>query len=371
MSIPVPPLSEPTPSESSFAACVVGWPATFMCPPGFMWVPPVFTCMPCKAGFYFTNGICSACAVGSYSATEGSTACLDCAYARVMGSSQCTPLDLSSLSVGTVVCNAGYELRGSGCLPCLPGFYKASKGTQVCSACAPGYFSNAAGKSGCLACTVPLVSTQWASTGCILCSTLYIPSAKSNACLSCIPKLQYFYNIRPVPLCMNKTVLSCKSGYYLEDGGASSDNTCVPCIPCAQGQVMVPFSLSLCSYEGDITVVLGKPYRCAPVQSMAGQFSRLSLQEQNSDAFSVQYTPCQGLPESSGWVIGPQPSMCFFQCQYAVAGPISQQYLFYYGMQQPDVLTQNVIQNLGSNVFPLDYPGLNTGLMLMANQVQQ
>ena len=116
--------------------------------------------------------------------------------------------------------------------------------------------------------------------------------------------------------------------------------------------------------------MLGPPYRCVPLETVPGQFSRLGLDPDNASAFVVQYTPCQGLPPYASWTAGPHPSFCFFQCNYAVEGPVGRQYLFYYSMERPDPLTQSVLQFLGvrGNVFPLDYPGLAVDLMLMASQ---
>ena len=368
ISIAVPPPTVPTPSESSFSACVAGWPATYLCPPGFVWVPSVFVCMPCKAGYYFDSPEqhCKPCSVGSYNPSLGSTACLACDLARITGASRCNSSSSSSSVQPSLTCGPGNEVRGGRCLPCLPGFASSMGQGVVCSACPPGKYANAAGRTACSPCTRPLVSAQWASSGCMACTAGYVASAQGDACQACIAGQQYFFNTRPYPSCVNKTVLKCGSGYYLQDGGPMSDNVCVACAPCAEGQVMLPFDANPCSYKE--TSVLGPPYRCVPVMSVAGQFSSLSLLLQSS-TFTVQYTPCQGLPPFAWWSVGPEPSMCFFQCLYAIAGPIARQYLFYYGMEKPDAVTQHMLGRLPSNVFPLDYPGLGVGLMLMAQKV--
>ena len=321
MNIPIPAAPSAAPSESAFAACVAGWPATYACPDGFLWVPSVFTCMPCKPGYYFADGACQACPIGSYSAGQASTGCASCPSAKASGSSQCSSSNNAS-GIQPQACQAGYEDRGK-CLPCVPGFAKSGPlSSAACAACPPGKFSNAPGRTACATCTLPFVSTQWASTGCILCGLGFVPSGQGNACLQCRAGAQYFFNIKPVPLCMDKTVLSCGQGFYLDDGGYDSDNQCKPCLPCAQGQIMAPFLANPCSYSE--TSVLGPPYRCVPLESVPGQFSRISLLPSVSSSaaapFSVQYTPCQGLPQHTAWAAGPQPSMCFFQCEYGIAG---------------------------------------------------
>lgn len=213
ISVEVPaPMEAPTPSQSSFAACVVGWPATYKCPIGFLWVPPLYTCQPCKAGFFFQQDRCSPCPVGSFSALHGSTACTACQVAREVGQSQCSTSHINSSSSGTS-CSLGYEVRSvpGPCVQCLPGF--AGKG---CAVCPPGQYSNANGRTACSACQQPLVATQWGSTSCSTCPTGYVPSPQASTCQQCLSGMQYFWNTRPFPVCLNKTVLECGRGFYLQ-----------------------------------------------------------------------------------------------------------------------------------------------------------
>ena len=362
--IPVATPSNPTPSQSAFSACIVGWPATYTCPDGFLWVAPLYTCVPCRPGFFYVGGTkkCVPCPIGSYSALEGSTGCLPCPYARAVGLSQCTILNSSTTLPPS--CLVGYEMRGSSCLPCIPGFAKNNSG-PVCLPCAPGQYSNAAARTSCSSCPRPFVSTQWGSSGCIPCASGYVAAPGGDACNACVAGLQYFFNSKPYAMCLNKTVLSCQRGFFLEDGGSNADNRCVACAGCGEGQIMVPFQLNPCGSYAQ-TKTLGAPYTCISVVTLAGQFSRLSLV---GTAFQVQYTPCQGLPAYASWAVGPHPSICFFQCNYAISGPVSRQYLLYYGMEHPDAFTQYVLGLIGPNTYPLEYPGLDVGLMLMSNQV--
>jgi hypothetical protein len=374
MSISVQPTPAPTPSQSAFATCVAGWPATYSCPAGFLWVPPLFTCVPCKPGFAFANGRCVPCPQGTFSPLPGSTTCTACVTARASGQSACNisnSTELPTANNNNKGCPAGSETRNvvGQCLPCLPGYSKAAEGTAYCMPCPPGQYANALGRTACTPCFFPLVATQWGSSACMPCAQGSIPSAKADTCLLCQARVQYFALLRGTntPVCVNKTVLQCKAGFYLNDGGVLADNQCQPCAPCPQGTLMVPFLLSPCQTP---TATLGSPYRCVPLRSVAGQFSRLSLNKLNSSAFDVQYTPCQGLPPYASWTEGPSPAYCFFQCNYAVAGPVRRQYLFYYTMEKQDAQTQNMLQQLFlPNVYPLDYPGLAVDLMLLANRV--
>lgn len=369
MSVSVQPTPAPTPSQSAFAACVAGWPATYVCPAGFLWVPPLFTCVPCRPGFYYfaTTAACVPCPKGSFSPKPASTACSLCPTAREQGQSACNTTEGPSSSDGGT-CPAGSELRNvlGQCLPCLPGYSKAVAGSAYCMPCAPGQYADRLGKTACVQCPAPLVSTQWGSSACTPCPLGSVPSKTSTLCAPCAAKLEFFADGNR---CLNKTVFQCKAGFYLEDGGLSADNRCVPCLPCAEGTLMVPFSLNPCQTA---THVLGPPYRCVPLRSVAGQFSRLSVNELNSSAFDVQYTPCQGLPPFAAWTEGPSPAYCYFQCNYAVMGPSRRQYLFYYSMEKQDAQTQDMLQHLQpttNNRYPLDYPGLAVDLMLLSQHV--
>ena len=363
MSLPVPPLPSPTPSQSSFAACVAGWPATYGCPAGYLWAAPLYTCVPCRPGFYYVEGRCVGCPLGSYSPAPGATACLECLMARAVGLSYCSAPPPSAPAAAP--CPLGQERRvGSDdtCMPCVPGF------AGRCAPCAPGQYANAPGRTACSSCPFPLVATQWGSTTCVECNRGYVPSPKGDACQLCRAGAQYFVERRGLgPQCVNKTVVRCGRGQYLQDGGPYMDNRCVACDGCADGQLMVPFLARPCDYAE--TRALGPPYRCVPLESVQGQFSRLSVHPQNASGLYVQYTPCQGLPPYATWAVGPHPAFCYFQCSYAISAPVRQQYLFFYSMAQPDAETLAMLLALlrsAVNVFPLDYPGLGVGLMLMA-----
>lgn len=385
--IPIPPPPEPTPSESSFAACVAGWPATYSCPPGFLWVAPLYTCVPCKPGFYHDfdgSGYCVPCPIGSYSELEGSTACAICATVRTVASPTCIvdALNETSQNYNTTTtilsCGSGYEPRGGACMPCIPGFFKsnltASSSSEPCSPCAAGSYAPSPASTACTRCAFPLVSTQWGGTECIKCATGYVPAnGNLDRCKLCASGLQYFaWDPNKNPVCRNKTVLRCNRGYYLKDGGSVADNQCIPCSACNYGEIMTPYDPQPCNY--DFTVAIGAPYRCVPVESLAGLFARLTVHPSDIHDFSIQYTPCEGLPRFASWAQGPDPTLCFFKCNYAVSESGARQYAYYYTAEQGSFIMNTMMGAVlllppSENLFLLDYPGLSVHLMLLSKEI--
>ena len=386
MRVDIPPSSGPTPSESSFAACIAGWPATYSCPPGFLWVPPLHACVPCKPGFYYDGDSCISCPVGSFSSLEGSTACSECATARAVASSFCRSWlqknDTTASAHGSNItntstpfgpCSAGYEDVGlpTNCSPCIPGFFRGENSDPtVCLPCPVGTYSAAAAQTACTRCAYPLVSTQWGGTRCTACAAGYVPSGSLDRCRACLPEAQYFIMDNGIPTCMNKTVLQCARGHYLRDGGSIADNQCAPCMGCGSGELMTPYDPHPCQYP--FTRHLGAPYRCIPVESMSGLFARLSISSTNIRNFSIQYTPCEGLPAYASWARGPDPTLCFFSCNYAISEAGARQYSYYYYLhEQAASLTMSMVLGLPAkeNLFLLDYPGLSLHLMLLSNEI--
>ena len=386
MQVPLPTPPDPTPSESSFAACIAGWPATYSCMPGFLWVAPLYTCVPCKPGFFYSaDDACHPCSIGSYSALEGSTTCIECASARVEASSACLDGAGNASIIGNAsgstttlptICRAGFEERVSeeGCMPCIPGFFKGSSTTiKMCSPCPPGSFASNAASTVCTGCATPLVSTQWGSTTCIACAAGYVPmSSALDGCKTCNADTQYFkLDAKRNTVCIDKVVLTCKRGYYMKDGGNTADNQCVACVGCSAGEVMTPYTSYPCN-DYEVTTKLGAPYTCVPVQSIPGLFARLGVSTTNLHNFTIQYIPCEGLPPFAQWSPGPDPTLCFFQCNYAISEAGARQYAYYYWMEQggwSPFLSSILSLPPQSNLFLLDYPGLSRQLMPLSLQI--
>lgn len=365
------PIPAPPASQASFASCITGWPATYSCPAGSLWVPPLFTCVPCKPGFFFfaALGRCIPCSIGSFSSSAGSTTCTQCASVRVSGSSSCHPTEPGA-------CPAGFEMRHARCSPCITGFFKSRASDALCSPCAPGTYSAIPGQQACTPCPFPAVSTQWGSTECTPCATGHVPSLALDACMQCLSKTQFF-TVDPLtksPLCMNKTTLQCGRGYYLRDGGSIAENHCVQCTPCRSWEVMAPYhDAHPCDYVS--TSRLGAPYQCISVDSFPGLFARLSLLSTDLQNFSIQYTACAGMPAYASWSHGPDPTLCFFKCNYGISEAGARQYSYFYAQSQGVWLqwshTLGMVLSLPAkeNLFVLDYPGLSPQLMLLAGEI--
>jgi hypothetical protein len=341
-----PPVLRPSASQSAFSVCVAGWPATYACAAGQAWVAPLQECVPCKAGFFAASAEpCAPCPAGSFAAGVGSTACARCDSARWAGQSACEPLAEGR------VCGAGLEpgAEEEECRPCRAGFSKAW-GRVWCGACAPGSYAAGEGSTGCSACAS---ATQWGSSACVPCAVGFVAAA--GACRACAAGWYFAQES-----CVRKGVVECPAGTYLEDGGPYADNRCRACEPCAEGHVLVPYAEP--PFCTNSTRRVGAPYRCVRLETLPGQFGQLSFNVSSLE-FGVQYTACEGLPAYASWVRGPLPWYCYFECRFAVQGPISRQYLFFYSLERA------VVDSLPPNVFPLDYPGLDADLMLLAGRV--
>jgi hypothetical protein len=101
-------------------------------------------CQRCAPGYYKGergDWPCAPCAVGSFADAEGSLACTACAVATQSAHhrSANTTLYMAATSILDCTCSAGlYLVNYSGyaqCTPCVPGSFKASKGTQGCAFC--------------------------------------------------------------------------------------------------------------------------------------------------------------------------------------------------------------------------------------------
>ena len=128
--------------------------------------------------------------------------------------------------------------------------------------------------------------------------------------------------------CLQKRVLSCPQGFYVKDGGHTSENVCVACVPCGESSIMIPFWTDPC--PGDTRI---KPYVCvAWLQSISG----FSVQVLNLEKTpTLRYIPCTGLPPFSVWASGSRRDICFFSCKFGVNEAVVQEYAFYWRLLSP------------------------------------
>jgi len=146
-----------------------------VCDPGFE--PNYPTCTACAYGFYKPlagNHSCTACPAGkqghAFIRFEEATACVTCppnTHWTAVGES-CSACDANSqapagsVAVANCTCNAGYENKIHGysadyasahCIPCLPGFFKATVSNALpCAACSGVLFSHLAAATACERC---------------------------------------------------------------------------------------------------------------------------------------------------------------------------------------------------------------------------
>lgn len=102
-------------------------------------------CRPCAPGFFKSNRgdvACTPCAVGSFASGEASIVCTSCSVARSSSpqfTGANTTLGSNSTALSDCTCTAGLYLSENGntsrCVPCVPGSFKASKGSHGCTFC--------------------------------------------------------------------------------------------------------------------------------------------------------------------------------------------------------------------------------------------
>jgi hypothetical protein len=163
------------------------------------------SCNSCKAGKYKTrsgNLSCDLCPRGKYSESIGSSnasSCLSCplnsySYEGSRSSLNCT-------------CNAGYSgANGQNCVECLEGKYKDWQGQGACKSCPQNANSTRAAYS------ITICECSPGFTG-----------SNGSICTACQPGS--FKVLRGPADCV-----LCHSGTYSNTAGATSADTCVPCL---------------------------------------------------------------------------------------------------------------------------------------------
>jgi hypothetical protein len=130
--------------------------------------------------------------------------------------------------------------------------------------------------------------------------------------------------------CLPKVVVRCPPNFYVKDGGPASENSCIPCVPCAVDSVMIPFSLNPCPGN-----TRSQPYVCvAWLKGIPGFFAYAGLDNSNNPA--VKYSPCIDLPAYAVWDNGPNHDLCYFRCKYGVNEDMVREYAFYFALTSPE-----------------------------------
>ena len=195
--------------------CLVGWPAHYYCPNGYIWtlpadqqqlcaspvLPALATCLSCLPGTYSAEGLakrqaaggpyrCEPCLLGFFASSVGSTRCLECpanTYGSAPGSSVCTacaPGKYTALAAAYSPQQCVDCPPGTGnCTECVLGEYQVLGGQPHCEVVPPGYFS-----------ALPVAPTPCppgqyqpypGRTACLLCAMGTTSTGGATACTAC------------------------------------------------------------------------------------------------------------------------------------------------------------------------------------------
>ena len=184
---------------------------------------------------------CEACPIGTYKDTMGSQECHLCPPATYSGATgndnvslcRICPAQMSSaegsISITACSCREGYTgMNGDACLPCVPGSYKAIRGSSKCIQCALGKYRDEAAATSCLNCPAGKYSG--------------ILGAVSSQCISCPPgKYSDIFGATTVENCA-----SCSAGTYSPLAGSNSSAGCKPCFSGTYSESDGMWNCSLC-----------------------------------------------------------------------------------------------------------------------------
>ena len=121
------------------------------------------------------------------------------------------------------MCNTGYFLRDSVCIPCFSGTYKGEIGNSNCTGCAAGKHASRQGATACTDCAAGTYSGAIGSHTCVNCTAntySTVVGATSDECQQC-PVRSSAQAASDEP-----TDCRCDAGYSGPDGGAA----CIQCV---------------------------------------------------------------------------------------------------------------------------------------------
>jgi len=193
-------------------------------------------------------------------------------------------------------------------LPASPSLYCYIGWPYQCACGDPSFYWSFS-QNGCTQCppntAVPPNATERApiSPTNPLCYEGQYLSPLAGLCLHC-PE-DAFSSTKNAPACTPKRVLACKPGEYLVVS-AITDNACVACVPCAEGEITFGEPCSGLSRH--------PPYVCTPWAQNIPGFSVII-----SEWPTLSFVPCpHPRPAHSQWASGPQFGLCYFSCMYSV-----------------------------------------------------
>jgi hypothetical protein len=191
----------------------------------------ILACNGCPGGKYSTEigqskeSLCKDCGTGRHgeSSTGASvpTVCKECAAGQFSETVGASNIDTCG------ECPAGFSQKLIGrayCLPCIPGTFSTSPGTEQCTECAIGHkrapdddataciecasgrYQNSNGQASCLSCIPGTFSTSPGNAQCTECAVGYKRSPHDDV----------------------KACVACEAGFHQDDKGQTS---CMPCVP--------------------------------------------------------------------------------------------------------------------------------------------
>jgi hypothetical protein len=194
--------------------------------------------------------------------------------------------------------------------------------------------------------------------------TYKIPSGGFYACNVC-PENTYSISQGAIR-CKPKVTVACLPGFYVSDGGPTSDNTCKPCVPCIVGEsVMMPFLSNPCPGN-----TKSQPYFCVSwMQAMPGFFASVAFGNDDNPNL-IRYNPCNNLPSHAVWGNGPYHDLCYFRCKFRVNEALVREYAFFFALGSAEN-EQRWPGGGDTNLFPYLPPPLSFSGSIYSNNNNQ
>ncbi|GBG30016.1 Ephrin type-A receptor 2 [Hondaea fermentalgiana] len=161
------------------------------------------TC-PAGSGYDETTDTCELCARGTFKSELGLDICTQCPgnssltdtdVAGATNETQCACKGNLELYDGECMCDAGYELDGTGqvCSACKVGYFKSSAGLGACEKCSTGFTTFSSGSASCEPDNCELgYERESANQTCVPCEIgTYRESLEDAACFPCPEGREY------------------------------------------------------------------------------------------------------------------------------------------------------------------------------------
>jgi hypothetical protein len=272
-------------------------------------------CLPGAFAADTGRSACAECEAGTYASANGSTACAVCppySNSTTSGADGCACIPGSVLdSSGTrcVPCLAGYYFSDAACRPCPAGTFAAAAGALACDPCPPRHYALEQGSSQCSLCDgIASPTTCMCPNGTfsrVPADGLRIsdPASQCSPCtVACGPQLFAVAPCSPVAgdLQCQACTAACPAKYYMTAACAAAKD--IACERCSTRCLGGFFMSSACDAENDLTCTLCGT-TCPPGSAIARPCSALADIQCTAcplGTFSdgTLFLACQRCPES-------------------------------------------------------------------------